>query len=295
MTFRAVLISSLLLPASAAFAATGDECDPEAFAPRCNEDGSFQVCDGREETPVEASLSCTDQLGPAAEDASCAELGCVGACDNVPPSCLADVGEKCVGFTVFFNEDENDDGDAGSVLCAGDATCSVVVENNAPVDRCVAHLGDACTTTGGAACAGNIYNVCFADEAGTIGLTSNIAVDCTLLGTTCGRQNCECDAQCGEGGSCDGGFCDTGVTCVVELDQLPACPANGGGGDDDGDSPNADDSEDVGSDDDDNNRDDEAEAGPSRTINCNLNSFGAAMPTFGTLAIALLALRRRRR
>ena len=288
MNFRALLAAVTLLPAGAAFAATGEPCVADTFANACNADGSIQFCDDQTAptAPVEASTTCAEALGAGGADASCGDIGCVGACNDVGVGCVAEVGEKCIGFTPLFTQDQADDQLIGAVSCAGDATCSVAVEGQAPVDRCVAHIGPACTPEGLASCTGSVWTICFADQNGTLGLTSNIALDCALVGSTCGEQPCECDAQCGQNGTCTNGFCEGGVTCVTAAADLPAC---GGEGEGEGEA-----GEGEGETDGNNNRDDQAEPAPSSTINCSSTS-AAALPAFGALALALLSLRRRRR
>jgi MYXO-CTERM domain-containing protein len=288
MNFRALLAAVTLLPASAVFAATGDPCVANTFTNTCNADGSIQLCDTQTAptAPVEASLTCADAIGPLAADASCGNPGCIGTCDDFGVGCVSEVGEKCIGFGVLFTQDPNDDQLIGSVSCAGDASCAVAVEGQAAVDRCVAHVGPACTAEGLSSCTGTVWSACLASDSGGFGLTSNIALDCSIIGSTCGEQPCECDAQCGSNGKCTAGVCEGGVTCIAAATDLPACNAGEGEGEGEGEG-------DVGGSDGNNNRDDQAEPAPTGT-SCSSTS-SAALPAFGVLAVALLSLRRRRR
>jgi hypothetical protein len=276
MQLRATLLAITVFSVWAGDAAA-QTCDPATFEPSCNSDGSIQVCDDETNAaaPVEDSLTCTAAFGIANDAVCVAAMGCTGDCADVGLGCEAPVGGNCVGFGVLTDQDRANNELAGSVLCSGDATCQLNADGT---DTCVARVGPQCTPTAEATCVGNIVTLCLANEAGTFALTSNIAIDCSLFDTTCGDTPCECDEQCGDGGTCTNGICDTGKFCVFPSDVT--CPTGEGEGEGEDDDNGGSDSRTR----------DEPEDAPA---GCPFNASGA-FPAFGALALLLASLRRRR-
>lgn len=289
MQFRnsALIIAAVLTSATASFAATGDPCVVADFDPSCNGDGTIQLCDAQTapNAPVEAAFTCADALGTG--DSCTTTPGCDGDCADLGIFCESAIGGGCIGLGVLFTEDQTDDDFIGTVGCEDGATCSVGVVDGAAVDSCVAHIGPQCTAGGEASsCTGTVWTTCLGDQAGTFALTTNLALDCSIIGTTCGQQPCECDAQCGSSGTCANGFCDTGVGCVTDAADLPACGTTGGEGE--GEAGGEGEGEDgTGG----GRRDEEPEEEPAS--GCASANLGGA--SFAGLMLALVAVRRRRR
>ena len=277
MYLRAALAASALSFVIANSASAQAACVAADFDETCNEDGTIQICDATTDpaAPVEKAITCTEGFGLPNDGACTAAIGCVGACANVGLGCEAPVGGACIGFSPFTNEDEADNDAAGSVMCAGGATCQLNADGSG--DTCVAHVGPACAPGAQGACVGNVAVLCLGDSADTLALTSNIAIDCALFNTTCGPSTCECDEQCGEGATCSNGVCDSGDFCVFESDVV--CPTGEGEGEGEGED-----------EDDESSRDDDVEPAPS---GCPFNAAGS-FPAFGALALLVAGLRRRR-
>ncbi|OGQ19389.1 MAG: hypothetical protein A2138_08040 [Deltaproteobacteria bacterium RBG_16_71_12] len=271
-------------------------CDPTTFEPSCNTDGSIAYCDDQTNpsAPVEASITCTEAYGAG----SCAVPGCDGACTTITMGCVAAVGEACVGFGPLVDGDSANDDLAGSVQCAGDATCSVQSD---ATDLCEAHIGPACTAGGEAAsCTGTVLTICLTDQADTLALTSNIALDCSLLsGSSCGQQPCDCDAHCGTGSTCNGGFCDFGVTCTYDPDpaECEGGEGEGEGEEGEGEGEDGECASDRDCDEGEVCEDGECTGGSEPAPVCNHAATSAGVPAAGLLALGglLMGLRRRRR
>jgi len=277
MQFRALLLALAVTSIWSANASAQTACDPATFTASCNADGTVKLCDNVTDpaAPVESDLSCSDAFGVPNDGSCVATFGCTGAgCPTDSLTCEVPVGGNCIGFGVLTNQDPNDDNLAGAVMCQGDATCSLNADGT---DTCVDHIGPACTVGAESSCVGDTAVLCLGDAEDTFVLTSNIAIDCTLFGTTCGATPCECDEQCGDGGTCTNGTCDGGDFCIFPSDVV--C---GGEGEGEGE---------PGDDDDNGGRTrDEPEAAPS---GCPFNASGS-FPAFGALALVILGLRRRR-
>jgi len=279
-------LKNALLVVVAAFAAQGaaaQTCTAATFVESCNDDGTVQVCDTTAEGgPAEAALTCAEAIAPGAADASCAAPGCVGSCDDITVGCVADLGEKCIGFSPRTNETTADDNTAGSVLCSDGATCALTVEAGAAVDRCVAHVGPTCTPTSEPTCVGQVLSLCLQADDGSFAFTSNLAIDCSLFtDSACGVASCECDAQCGTGGTCTAGKCDGGDSCISTKPSTIVCPVAEGEGEGEGEG------EDGGGGG--GRRDDE----PEPEAGC--SSVNGASSSIAGLVLVLAALRRRRR
>jgi MYXO-CTERM domain-containing protein len=256
--------------------ASAQPCDPMAFEASCNADGTVKVCDNvtTPNAPVQDDLSCAELFGYPNEGVCAPTFGCTGSgCPADSLTCEAPLGGDCIGFGPLTNDVPADNELAGALLCQGDASCKL---NQDGTDTCVPRIGPACAVGDEATCVGNTVVLCVGDTNETFVLTSNIAVDCTLFDTTCGPAPCECDEQCGEGGTCTNGTCEGAPFCVFESDVT--CPTGGEGEgegeDDDGDSRTRDEPEDA-------------------PTGCPFNATGA-FPAFGALALLLLGLRRRR-
>jgi MYXO-CTERM domain-containing protein len=290
MNLRPFLFAAVFVP-SASFAATGDTCNADTFETTCNDDGTLQLCDNftTQGTSVEAELSCAEAFGLAGTPSCGTPVGCVGSCDEFDSDavCLSPIGSGCIGLSPQINGSTTDDDFAFAVQCEGDATCQVGV-NAAGTDiedTCVAHMGPACTAGGeGASCVGDSLVLCLGDAAGTFALTSNVAVDCTLFDATCGEQACECDAQCGTGGTCTNGTCEGGVTCAFTPDAADCTSGGEGEGEGEGEDDNG-----TGT----GRRDDEAEEEPAAL--CSTTGTMDASFGFALLGLGLVAVRRRRR
>ena len=287
MQFRQLLI--IAVAALAANAASAQTCVPADFTTTCNTDGSVQICDDFTDAaaPVEDSVTCTDIFGLPNDGVCTTDSGCVGT--GCPPaggvSCSAPVGGGCIGIGPQLTQDPQDDDSSFGVLCAADATCKTGAgADNTIEEKCVAHIGPSCSAAGVAdTCVGNVAVFCLGNQAGTATLSSNAALDCAGLfdGGTCGKQPCDCDAQCGTAGKCNAGFCDSGEFCVFPKDPAK-CATGEGEGEVEG--------EGEGEGGDDNpRRDNDAEDAPA----CS-NAAGLT-PTFAGLLLALVAVRRRRR
>jgi MYXO-CTERM domain-containing protein len=276
MQFRAPLLAITVLSVWAGDAFAQVTCDPATFEASCNADGTIKVCDDvtNAAAPVEDDLSCTEAFGVANDGACAATFGCVGNCPPDALTCEVPLDGNCVGFGPLTDQDPNNNDAAGTVMCQGDATCKL---NNDGTDTCVAHIGPACTVGAESTCVGDTAVICLGDSANTFVLTSNIAIDCTLFDTTCGATPCECDEQCGDGGTCTNGTCDGGDFCIFPSDVT--CPVGEGEGEGEGEE-----------DDNGGRTRDEPEAAPS---GCPFNASGS-FPAFGALALAILGLRRRR-
>ena len=273
MYLRAALAASILSLMVSNSASAQNACVVADFTASCNVDGTIQICDATDAAaPVEKAITCTEGFGLPNDGACTAAIGCVGACADIGLGCEAPVDGACIGFSPLTNQDEADNDAAGSVMCAGDATCQLNADGSG--DTCVAHVGPACAPGAQGACVGNVAVLCLGDAADTLALTSNIAIDCALFNTTCGPSTCECDEQCGEGATCNNGICDTGDFCVFASDVV--CPT-GGEGEGEGEGEGS-------------SRDDEVEPAPS---GCPFNAAGS-FPAFGALALLVAGLRRRR-
>ena len=200
MQFRALLLALAVTSIWSANASAQTACDPATFTASCNADGTVKLCDNVTDpaAPVESDLSCSDAFGVPNDGSCVATFGGSGAgCPTDSLTCEVPVGGNCIGFGVLTNQDPNDDNLAGAVMCQGDATCSLNADGT---DTCVDHIGPACTVGAESSCVGDTAVLCLGDAEDTFVLTSNIAIDCTLFGTTCGATPCECDEQCGDGG-----------------------------------------------------------------------------------------------
>jgi uncharacterized membrane protein YgcG len=294
MNLRALLAAAaVLVPAGTSYAQ--DACDAATFEQTCPSATEVQFCNAQ---AVTETFDCA-QVG-----AECGERGCTGpsalCTDGVLSNdCVAPLGGACFGAAALLNEDTTDDQQAFGLGCTGDNTCvtGLNADGTALEETCTARVGPACTAGADLECVDNMLVICrsFVENEGdtepSLALTANFAWDCTPFGATCNPNfafddgttgpNCEFpDVGEGEGegegggGGGGGGGGDTG----------------GGGGDTgggDGTGNTGGEGEGEG------DRDDEEEPAPT-SINCQLNSF-AMVPTFGPLALALLALRRRRR
>jgi uncharacterized protein (TIGR03382 family) len=265
MQLRALFAASFLV--STAVAAQ-TPCDPETFEGSCT-GSSLEFCDTRTDAnnPVTATFDCAAE----AAGASCGAIGCTGAastsCVNgeLFEDCQANIGGACIGAGPLLDDDAANDEAAFALLCVGDGTCL----SGSNGDSCVAHLGGACSPTTEPSCVGNTLVFCrrFIDEAGqteaTFALNSNIGLDCTVFGATCGADG-------------DGGF-----NCIGGEGE-----GEGEGGEGEGEGEGEDD--DGGS-----RRDDNAEPAPAGL--CSGFGTNGAMASFAVLGLALALARRRRR
>jgi MYXO-CTERM domain-containing protein len=273
MNFRALLAAAVLLPAGASYAQ--DACNAGETPETCT-GTTINFCNDADGTGPNAGT--TDSFDCAQAGANCGEIGCSGpsaeCSDGVLRSdCVAPVGSRCIGISRLVNADTTDDDSAFALSCEGDATC--VTGPNADgsdlEDSCVAHIGAACTVDTDVACVGDVVVFCrrFIENQGdtepSIAQLSNFGIDCAALGGTCNPA-----VQFDDG--------TTGPDCEFPTAGEGEGEGEGdtGGGEGEGEG---------------NARDDQAEPAPS---GCKLNAFGA-LPAFGPLALALLALRRRRR
>ena len=279
----------------ASFAQT--TCDPETFTESCNSDGTIQYCDDQTtpSAPVEASASCAEELGAG----TCGTPGCDGSgCSAFGVGCVAAAeGDECIGLTPQVDQDTTNDDLAFAVQCAGDLTCAVTVSGSSISDTCQAHVGPACTAgSDGAGCTGTVLSFCLGDQAGTLSLTSNVAIDCALFeGGSCGEQACTCDAQCGTNGTCTGGVCEGGVTCRFDPDPAE-CEGAEGEGEGEGEGEDGECASDRDCDDGEVCEDGECVGGSEQPPLCNHSATSVGAPAAGLLALGglLVGLRRRR-
>lgn len=272
MNLRALLFVSALLPAGASYAQ--DACvatDPTS----CTDANTIQFCNAEN---VTETFDCT-QIG-----ATCGEVGCNGPSADCADGvllfdCVAPVGGQCLGAAPLLNEDATDDDSAFTFRCAGDATC--LTGPNAAgdqlIDTCVAHVGPACTVDTEAECAGDSLVFCrrFIENAGdteaTIAQDSNVGLDCAALGGTCNPAATASDGT-------------VGPDC-----EFPDAPAEGEGEGSTTEGEGEDEGNDGG-----NEGEGERDGPPEDPPGGGCVAAGM-VPVGGTLALALLALRRRRR
>jgi hypothetical protein len=292
MNLRALLAAVTLLPAGMAFAAEGDPCNPETFTTTCDADNIILCGAANQGDPnTELHLDCTSEFyssggGQALIEPTftCAAPACTGtACTNTP-SCIGEAAEgaACQGAIGVIGGGQ----DALIIPCAAGFSCNVTQD------------GEACTATtstctaSGASCDGTVLKLCFGGADATF--TDPATLDCALVGGECRTEGQFTGCFVAEQGLCaTNGFvavCEEGLDCSP--DQAGAAfgtctTPSTGEGEGEGEGEVGGEGEGEG-----NDRDDQAELPPS--AGCALNAFGA-LPAFGPLALALLALRRRRR
>jgi len=231
--------------AAVAVAATGaraqDACDPATFQNTCDaaSASSVDVCQDPEQdgTGVTATVDCsTEAAGAICSDGpDCDGPGCA---DITGKTCASPVGGACLGFSQLLQGGNPDA--FGALLCEGDGTC----KTDSTGDNCVAHEGGTCAdgAADAGSCQGSVLSFCipFQATSGTLVFASNIEIDCALLsfdGTNpavCGVQTCQCDAQCGTGGTCTGGQCAGGTFCVNPNPDPADCAGGEGEGEGEG-------------------------------------------------------------
>lgn len=214
-----LIFSALALAANAASAET--PCDPATAANSCTDDTTISFCDDttNPSTPVTGSASCTfpdAQNAPTVPGGTCStELpcrdtegdGCTAFGLTSGATCLAGLGDPCLGLSPLLNDDEADDENALGLICGGGNACIIGGSSNAAVEECVSGI-PACTTFG-ISCSGQTLSLCLfgasedADESGALNgtedkdgdgvvdafiITQPVGIDCAAFGGTCSNS-----------------------------------------------------------------------------------------------------------
>ncbi len=277
MNLRALLAAAVFLPAGASFAQT--TCVVEGFDRTC-EGTTLTFCDatddaGAAQPPVTNTFDCsTNGTGVGCGDQNCTGDGCGDL------STCVGTGEasSCIGESVFYDADTENDQLFLAITCAAGFACKTVVtgDGTALEDSCTANT-EVCTGAS-ARCDGQVGVTCYAGgEAATAFLLNSPTLqDCSTFpaGSTCAVNE--------DTPGSPFAFCDVPAPAEGE--------GEGEGAEGEGEA-----AEGEGEDGDGNNRDDEpAEPAPSNGLAGCLNASGT-LPVFGPLALVLVALRRRRR